>query len=200
MMPRCDVESRHDVWRLMSFSHGQFLWNSTNKLHAAHLRLESKLPMYGPKFDLQNYANTPAGNVNRKYKLLLIHALCPRIWILCIHISCILINYSEKRMEIDTFSCWFPPRRAITFMEYACIHSGSTNSDRNKMTNIFHTASSIFANENSRISIKLSLQFPLCNWQYASIDLGNGLVPNRLQTITWKNDDPVYWQKYASLI
>ena len=37
------------------------------------------------------------------------------------------------------------------------------------------------------------------NWQYVGIGLGNGLVPNRQQAITWTNADPIHWCIYAAL-
>ena len=37
------------------------------------------------------------------------------------------------------------------------------------------------------------------NWQYVSIGSGNGLVPNRRQTITWTKADLVHWCIYAAL-
>ena len=35
-------------------------------------------------------------------------------------------------------------------------------------------------------------------WQLVSVGSGNGLVLNGHHTITWTNDDPVHWCKYAS--
>ena len=40
---------------------------------------------------------------------------------------------------------------------------------------------------------------PPSNWQKVSIGSGNGLAPNRRQTITWINVDPVNWLIYAAL-
>ena len=59
----------------------------------------------------------------------------------------------------------------------------------------------IFFNENIRISIKFSLKFvpKLSNSRYPSIGLDNGLAPNRRQSITWTNTDPVQRHIYASL-
>ena len=37
------------------------------------------------------------------------------------------------------------------------------------------------------------------NWQSSSIDLDNGLAPNRWQAIIWTNDDPINWRIYATL-
>ena len=37
------------------------------------------------------------------------------------------------------------------------------------------------------------------NWQYPSIDLDNGLAPNRRQAIIWTNADPIQWRIYAAL-
>ena len=36
-------------------------------------------------------------------------------------------------------------------------------------------------------------------WQKASIGSGNGLAPNRRQTIIWTNADPVHCRIYAAL-
>ena len=37
------------------------------------------------------------------------------------------------------------------------------------------------------------------NWQYISLGLGNGLVPNRRQAIIWTNADQIHWPIYAAL-
>ena len=37
------------------------------------------------------------------------------------------------------------------------------------------------------------------NWQYPSIGLENGLVPNRRQAIIWTNADPIQWRIYAAM-
>ena len=34
----------------------------------------------------------------------------------------------------------------------------------------------------------------MSNWQYVSTGSGNDLAPNRRQTITWTNADPVHWR------
>ena len=39
----------------------------------------------------------------------------------------------------------------------------------------------------------------MCNWQYPSIGLDNGLAPNRWQAIIWANADPIHWRIYAAL-
>ena len=41
--------------------------------------------------------------------------------------------------------------------------------------------------------------FPSSKSQWVSNRLGNDLVPNRRQAITWNNADPVHWHIYASL-
>ena len=38
------------------------------------------------------------------------------------------------------------------------------------------------------------------NWQYPSIGLDNGLVPNRQQGIIWTNADRIRWRIYAALL
>ena len=37
------------------------------------------------------------------------------------------------------------------------------------------------------------------NWQYPSIGLDNGLVPNRQQAIIWTNAELIYWHKKVAL-
>ena len=39
----------------------------------------------------------------------------------------------------------------------------------------------------------------MSNWQKGGIGSGNGLAPNRRQTITWTYADPVHWRIYAAL-
>ena len=36
------------------------------------------------------------------------------------------------------------------------------------------------------------------NWQWISIGLDNGLVPNRRQAIIWAHTDPIHWRIYAA--
>ena len=59
----------------------------------------------------------------------------------------------------------------------------------------------ISLNENDRIPIQISLKYvprsPIDNKPV--IGSGNGLAPSRRQSITWTNDDPVYWRMYAAL-
>ena len=57
----------------------------------------------------------------------------------------------------------------------------------------------IFLNENDFAWNFTEICSQESNWQYASIGLGNGLVPNRRQAIAWINDDLVYWTIYAAL-
>ena len=61
----------------------------------------------------------------------------------------------------------------------------------------------LFLTENVCIWIDESIKFvpegPIDNWQGIIIGLGNGLVPDRHQAITWTNDDPVPWCKYTLL-
>ena len=59
----------------------------------------------------------------------------------------------------------------------------------------------IFFNENYRIPIRISLKIwsQECNWQLVSIGSGNGLAPNRQQTIIRTNADATHWRIYASL-
>ena len=39
----------------------------------------------------------------------------------------------------------------------------------------------------------------MSNWQYPSIDLDNGLVPNRRQAIIWNNADQMHVRIYSAL-
>ena len=36
------------------------------------------------------------------------------------------------------------------------------------------------------------------NWQWVRIGSDNGSAPNKRQTITWTNADPVHWRIYAA--
>ena len=59
----------------------------------------------------------------------------------------------------------------------------------------------IFLNENDGITIQMSLKFvpmsPIDNTP-ALAQPGNGLVPNRRQTIIWTNVDPIHWRIYVA--
>ena len=59
----------------------------------------------------------------------------------------------------------------------------------------------IFLKENYKISIHISLK--ICsqesNWKLASIGLGNGLLPNSRQVITYTTADSAHWRIYAAL-
>ena len=49
--------------------------------------------------------------------------------------------------------------------------------------------------------LKFSLNFCsyVSNWQYPSMGLDNGLVPNKRQAIVWANADPIHWRIYAAI-
>ena len=72
------------------------------------------------------------------------------------------------------------------------------------MADIFQTLFSdgIYTNENVCILIKILQKFVLKgpNCQWVSIDLGDGLVPNKWQAITWTNVDQDIWCHMASLL
>ena len=59
----------------------------------------------------------------------------------------------------------------------------------------------IFLNENERIPIRISLTFVprIRMTRMTNNGSGNGLVPNRRQSITWTNADAGHCRKYAVL-
>ena len=77
---------------------------------------------------------------------------------------------------------------------------GLTNWGRDKMAAIHadNILKRIFLNENSPLSIKISLNNVPSNWQESSIDSDNSLAPNRRQAIIWTNDYLDWWCIYAS--
>ena len=50
---------------------------------------------------------------------------------------------------------------------------------------------------NDKFQVAILIYISYSNWQYISIGLGNGLVQNRRQAITWTNADPVHQLIYA---
>ena len=79
---------------------------------------------------------------------------------------------------------------------------GFNSSPPGKMADISQTISSKAFSWMKMVELKFKFHWNLFPGVQSSINqhwFDNGLVPNRRQTFTWTNDDPVHWRIYATL-